>query len=225
MTVDLRVEVFDDVEAMAREAASFVAARARIAAAEHGSFTFAVSGGATPRPMFEALRADDDVPWTSTAIFQVDERVAPPGHAERNLTHLEAHLLDGLGDRPSVHPMPVDDADLERAAAGYAAELPAAFDLIHLGIGADGHTASLVPGDPVLEVADREVAVTDVYEGWRRMTLTYPVLDGARDVLWLIAGEEKAESFARLRERDPSIPAGRVRAGRQIVFADRAATR
>ena len=119
--------------------------------------------------------------------------------------------------------MPVGDADLDAAAARYAATLPRTFDLVHLGLGDDGHTASLVPGDPVLDVADRDVAVTQPYAGHRRMTLTYPVLDRADEVLWLVAGAAKTEPLARLRAGDAEIPAGRVRAPRQVLLADRAA--
>jgi 6-phosphogluconolactonase/glucosamine-6-phosphate isomerase/deaminase len=120
--------------------------------------------------------------------------------------------------------MPVEASDLERAAADYAASLPASFDAIHLGLGDDGHTASLVPGDAVLGVTDRDVAVTDVYMGRRRMTLTYPVLDRAAQLLWLVTGPEKAGPLARLLAHDPSIPAGRVNGARSLILADRAAT-
>ena len=119
--------------------------------------------------------------------------------------------------------MPVEAPDLERAAQEYARSLPERFDVIHLGLGDDGHTASLVPGDPVLDVADRDVALTDVYAGRRRMTLTYPALDRAGQVLWLVTGAGKAGPLERLRAHDPSIPAGRVDAARSLILADRAA--
>jgi 6-phosphogluconolactonase/glucosamine-6-phosphate isomerase/deaminase len=126
--------------------------------------------------------------------------------------------------------MPVDDLDpgdgdaCAAAAASYAAGLPAAFDLIHLGLGDDGHTASLVPGDPVLEVSDRDVAVTGgVYRGRRRVTLTFPALDRARRVLWIVGGAEKARPFAQLVARDRTIPAARVAAIEQLAIVDRAA--
>jgi 6-phosphogluconolactonase len=160
------------------------------------------------------------MPWAAVQIFQVDERVAPDGAPERNLTHLR----DALGDAPAeVLPMPVTDADLDRAAARYAELLPAALNLVHLGLGPDGHTASLVPSDPVLEVTDRLVAVTTPYQGNRRMTLTYPAIDRADQVLWLIAGEDKREALAKLLANDPSIPAGRVRAKSSTIMADAAA--
>jgi 6-phosphogluconolactonase/glucosamine-6-phosphate isomerase/deaminase len=170
--------------------------------------------------MFSAL-AGEDVPWSQTSVYQVDERVAPSGDADRNLTHLLAGLPEAARER--VLPMPVEADDLEAAAAEYAASLPERFDLIHLGLGPDGHTASLVPGDPVLEVDDRDVALTGVYNGRRRMTLTYPVLARASAVLWLVAGEEKAEALRLTLAGDPSIPAGRVASGHSIVVADAAA--
>ncbi|HEY7561406.1 MAG TPA: 6-phosphogluconolactonase [Gaiellaceae bacterium] len=220
MTDEPVVEVLPDAESAARHAAEHVAAHARAAVREQGAFTLAVSGGGTPAPMFAAL-GQEDVPWAATSIYQVDERVAPSGDADRNLTH----LLDSLPEaaRERVLPMPVEADDLEAAAARYAASLPDRFDLIHLGLGPDGHTASLVPGDPVLEVADRDVALTGVYNGRRRMTLTYPVLARASTVLWLVAGEEKAEALRRTLAGDPTIPAGRVAARRAVVVADAAA--
>jgi 6-phosphogluconolactonase len=168
------------------------------------------------------LLADEDVPWEATQIFQVDERVAPAGDPDRNLTHLVLALPPALQSR--LRPMPVGESDLDAAARRYAAELPERLDLVHLGLGPDGHTASLVPGDPVLEVNDRPVAVTaGAYQGRRRMTLTYPALDAARRVLWLVAGEEKRPALERLRASDPAIPAGRVAAADAILVADAAA--
>lgn len=216
----LRVEILADADAVARRAAAHVAERARAAVADHGRFTFAVSGGRTPWAMFADL-ADEDEPWNRTAIYQVDERVAPTGDPDRNLAHLLASLPAESG--ADVHPMPVEEADLEAAAAGYAHSLPERFDLIHLGLGPDGHTASLVPGDPVLDVTDRDVAVTGEYQGRRRMTLTYPVLDRAREILWLVTGEDKVDALRRLRAGDASIPGGRVSQANALVVADRAA--
>jgi 6-phosphogluconolactonase len=217
---DERVEVLPDAESAARRGAEILAEHARAAVDRQGRFTLAVSGGGTPAPMFAAL-ADEVVPWAETSMYQVDERVAPSGDSDRNLTH----LLDSLHEaaRERVLPMPVEADDLEAAAADYATLLPERFDLIHLGLGPDGHTASLVPGDPVLEVDDRDVALTGVYNGRRRMTLTYPVLARASVVLWLVAGEDKAEALRLTLASDPSIPAGRVAAGRSIVVADAAA--
>ena len=203
-------------EAVARAAAAYVAARARAAVAEHGRFGFAVSGGRTPWAMFAALAAED-VPWERVTIYQVDERVAADGDPVRNLTHLR----QSLGDAPAeVIAMPVTSDDLDAAAAAYGADLPARFDLVHLGLGPDGHTASLVPGDPVLEVTDRPVAVTAPYQGHRRMTLTYPALARADQVLWLVTGADKKGPLAQLLTGDRSIPAGRVEAAASFILAD-----
>ena len=161
-------------------------------------------------------------------MLQVDERVAPEGHADRNLTHMR-ESLHARRPREHIHAMPVESADLDEAAARYAQTLadiagsPPVLDLVHLGLGADGHTASLIPGDPVLDVTDADVAPTGVYQGRRRMTLTYPALNRARRVLWLITGEDKAAMLVRLRRGDPAIPAGRVRQDHALVLADRAA--
>jgi 6-phosphogluconolactonase len=209
------LEVLSDAEAVARRAADIVAAAAREAIEARGRFTFAVSGGRTPWAMFREL-ADEDVSWEQVGIWQVDERIAPDGDADRNLTSL-APVLPADAE---LHPMPVTEPDLEAAADRYAESLPEAFDLVHLGMGDDGHTASLVPGDPVLEVTDRDVALTGEYRGRRRMTLTYPVLDRARRVLWLIAGDDKPPMLPRLLAADRSIPAGRVSSSEQLVVVD-----
>jgi 6-phosphogluconolactonase len=169
--------------------------------------------------MFAEL-AHHDLPWASVRIYQVDERVAADGDPDRNLTHLRQRL----GRLPAVVlPMPVTAPDLDSAAAAYASQLPGRFDLVHLGLGADGHTASLVPGDPVLEVADRLVAVTRPYQGHRRMTLTYPALARAEELLWLVSGADKHQALTRLLAADPSIPAGRVVDGKHsTILADAA---
>jgi 6-phosphogluconolactonase/glucosamine-6-phosphate isomerase/deaminase len=161
------------------------------------------------------------MPWASVGIWQVDERIAPDGDPDRNLTGLLAALPpDG---RSAVRPMPVLDADLGSAAERYSASLPPAFDVVHLGLGDDGHTASLVPGDPVLDVVDRDVALTGRYRGRRRMTLTFRALGRAGLALWLITGADKAAMLPRLLAGDGSIPAGRVDAARRLVLADEAA--
>lgn len=189
-------------------------------AARGAQFSFAVSGGSTPWAMFEAL-AGSSMPWDRTRLLQVDERIAPAGDPARNLTHLTAALA---GTSVRLDPMPVDEPDLEAAAQQYAAALPAQIDLVHLGLGADGHTASLVPGDPVLDVSDRPVAVTtQPYQGHRRMTLTYLGLRRARQLLWLVVGEDKAAALAALMAHDAAVPAGRVTAERSMVLADAAA--
>jgi 6-phosphogluconolactonase len=208
------LEVLPDADAAVRRVAALIAGRAR---KDEDGFSLAVSSGAL---LFQAL-GEEDVPWERVAIFQVDERAAPPGHPDRNLSELLAALTDEA--RPDLRPMPVDDPDLEAAAARYAIELPEVLDFVHLGLGEDGHTASLVPGDPVLEVRDRLVAVTGEYQGRRRMTLTYPALARAREIVWLVTGEGKREPLAKLLAGDESIPAVRVFNENQLVVADEAA--
>ncbi len=209
-----------DADAVAGRAAEFVASLARAAVAARGIFTFAVSGGHTPWAMFAEL-AGGDVPWQQVRLFQVDERAAPDNDPDRNLTHLR----DSLRGAPArVSAMPVTEPDLTAAAAEYGASLPDRFDLVHLGLGPDGHTASLVPGDPVLDVTERLVAVTGVYQGHRRMTLTYPALARADQLLWLITGADKKAPLAQLLAGDRSIPAGRVEAARSLILADQPAT-
>ena len=212
----LEIEVLTDAAAVAERGANVVAAAAAAAVEERGAFTFAVSGGRTPWAMFAALAGR--LPWEKVTIFQVDERIAPDGDAGRNLTQLERSLPPG--GAADVRALPVWADELEAEAAVYAAALPEQLDLVHLGLGPDGHTASLVPGDPVLDVMDRDVAVTGVYEGRRRMTLTYPTLNRARQILWLVTGEDKVDALARLRAADQSIPAGRVSTANALVVAD-----
>jgi len=221
--------VLQDPAAVAAEAAKIIAREGRGAVAARGRFTLAVSGGQTPWQMLRAL-AGEDVPWASVYVGQVDERVAPAGHPDRNLTHLRESLLERVSLRPEqVCAMPVEAPDLEAATAQYARLLqqiagsPPVLDLVHVGLGPDGHTASLVPGDPVLDVTEADVAVTQSYQQRRRMTLTYPMLNRARRILWVVTGVEKAGMLARLRDGDLTIPAGRVCREQALVLADRAA--
>ena len=225
----MKIEVLADAEAVARAAATLIAAEARAAVAARGRFVMAVSGGHTPWAMLRDL-AGEEVPWAAVHVVQVDERVAPPGDPDRNLTHLRDSLLSHAPLPPDhIHAMPVEDPDLPAAAARYAQTLqkiagsPPVLDLAHLGLGPDGHTASLVPGDPVLDVTDADVALAGPYQGRRRMTLTYPMLNRSRRVLWLVTGAEKVAMLPRLRDGDRTIPAGRVLAERATVLADRAA--
>jgi 6-phosphogluconolactonase len=225
----MKLEVFDDADSVAQKAAAAIAADARSAIAVRGRYALAVSGGHTPWIMLRAL-ANEDVPWAGVHMYQVDERVAPDGDPDRNLTHLRESFLQHVPLRPEqVHAMPVEIPNLEAAAAQYARALeqiagsPPVLDLVHLGLGPDGHTASLVPGDPALKVTDADVTVTGVYQGHRRMTLTYPVLNRSRRVLWVVTGGEKIQMLQRLLDGDESIPAGRVRREQALVLADRAA--
>jgi 6-phosphogluconolactonase len=217
--VALELEVLPDAQAVAQRGAEIFASAAAAAIAERGLFTFAVSGGRTPWAMFADLAGK--LPWEKVTIFQVDERIAPDGDPDRNLTQLQRSLPPG--GAADVRAMPVWAEDLDEAAAMYAAALPEQLGLVHLGLGPDGHTASLIPGDPVLDVSDRDVAVTGEYQGRRRMTLTYPVLNRARQILWLVTGDDKVDALARLRAGDPSIPAGRVSIANALVVADEAA--
>jgi len=222
VTLEFTLEVHPDDDAVARAAATFVTRAAREAVSESGLFTFAVSGGRTPWAMFAHL-SREHLPWERVHIFQVDERCAPSDDPDRNLQHLRT----ALGAAPAnVVAMPVEADDLDAAAAAYAALLPDAIDLVHLGLGPDGHTASLVPGDAVLDVTDRPVAPTaGRYQGRRRMTLTYPGLARARQFLWLVTGAEKAAPLAALLAGDRGIPAGRVTGGPSHVLADTEAAR
>jgi 6-phosphogluconolactonase len=225
----MEIKVFADADSVAREAAATVAAEARAAIAARGGFVMAVSGGRTPWLMLRAL-AREDLPWDAVQIVQVDERVAPDGDPDRNLTRLRESLLGEKQLRPEqIHAMPVEAPDLDMAAARYEMTLrriagsPPLLDLVHLGLGPDGHTASLIPGDPVLDVVDVDVALTEVYQGRRRMTLTYPILNRSRRVLWIVTGHDKAEMVGRLCAEDTSIPAGRVQRDRALMLVDRAA--
>ena len=225
----MKIEVLADADAVARKAAAIIAAEARSATVARGRFVIAVSGGHTPWLMLRAL-AGEDVPWENVHVVQVDERVAPTGHPDRNLAHVRENLAEHAPLRPGqIHAMPVEAFDLQAAAARYAVTLqeiagtPPVLDLVHLGLGPDGHTASLVPGDPVLDITDADVSPTGIYQGRRRMTLTYPIINRSRHILWVVSGSEKVGMLVRLRDGDPSIPAGRVQRDGALVIADRAA--
>lgn len=225
----MKTEILPDAESVGRRGASIVGEQARLAVARSGRFVFAVSGGSTPWQMLRAL-ARENLPWEQMHFVQVDERVAPAGHDDRNLTH----LMEALKDQPrlppqNIHPMPVNAEDLAAAAGSYVATLaslagePPVIDLVHLGLGSDGHTASLVPADPVLRVSDVDVSITGEYQGRRRMTLTYPALNRSRQILWLVTGASKAEMVSRMVDADAAIPAGRIRQSAAILIADDAA--
>ena len=225
----MRIQVYADADTVAREAAKLIAKEARDAVATRGKFVMAVSGGKTPWIMLRDL-AREDVPWKGVHVVQVDERVAPEGDPDRNLTHLRESLLEHAPLRPDqIQAMPVESGNIEAASAKYALILeaiagsPAVLDLVHLGLGPDGHTASLVPRDPVLDVKGADVALTGIYQGRRRMTLTYPIISRSRCVLWLATGAEKSGMLARLQAGDVSIPAGRVSRDHAVILADRAA--
>ncbi len=224
----LRTVVGEDQHDTARRAAHDIASLVREAVQQRGTASLAVSGGSTPGLLFDALAALD-VPWGQTHVFQVDERVAPAGHADRNLVQLQERLLARIDIAPThVHPIPVELPTAGDAARTYAKTIRetcgAIFDVVHLGLGDDGHTASLLPHDPVLDVATALVATTRPYNGRRRITLTFRSLAQARALVWLATGPSKAEAVARLCARDQSIPAGRVRThGAETLYIDRAA--
>jgi 6-phosphogluconolactonase len=225
----MQIEVLADAEAVATRAAAVIAESARAAVQARGRFLIAVSGGHTPWVMLRML-AKEVVPWNDVHVLQVDERIAPAGDPDRNLTHLRESLLQNAPIDPShIYPMPVEENDSQAGAAEYArtieklAGVPPVIDSVHLGLGPDGHTASLIPGDPVLQVVDRDVAITGVYQGRNRMTLTYPVINRARQILWVVTGGEKVKALGLLLKADPSIPGGRISQEHAMVVADRAA--
>ncbi|MGO8881621.1 MAG: 6-phosphogluconolactonase [Desulfomonilaceae bacterium] len=224
-------KVFLDEDSVAMEAASIIAREARVAVEERGRFILAVSGGHTPLKMLSAL-AGQDVPWQYTHVIQVDERVAPEDDPDRNLTHLKKILLENSPIAPeNIHPMPVDGEELSAGILRYAlilreiAGTPPVPDLVHLGLGLDGHTASLVLGDSALNITDEDVALTGTYQRRRRMTLTYPILNRSRKILWLVTGSDKAAILVKLQDGDTSLPAGKVSRDRAIVLADEAAAK
>jgi 6-phosphogluconolactonase len=239
----MKIEVFADAAAVAQNAAAVIAADARCAIADRGRFIFAVSGGKTPWLMLRAL-ADEDIQWNKVHLVQVDERIAPAGHPDRNLTHIKESFLSHVPIPPGqIHAMPVEAIekrvssplngdqirDFEATARSYAQTLlqiagsPPVLDLIHLGLGPDGHTASLVPGDPVLSITDTDVALTGEYQGRRRMTLTFPIISRARRILWVVTGAEKAGRLRQLHDGDASIPAGRVSQDQALALVDSSA--
>jgi len=230
MVAALPMEVHADASAVARRAATWIAEAAREAIKARGRFVVALSGGNTPHEMLRQL-ATEAIDWSKVYIVQVDERVAPLGSADRNLTQLREALLDRVPiPAAQVYPMPVEAVDLAAVADGYGGLLiglagsPPVLDLVQLGLGADGHTASLVPGDAAVEVNDADVAVTASYKGWRRMTLTFPIINRARRILWLVTGAEKSAVVARLAAGEESLVASRISRKSALVMVDRAAT-
>jgi len=220
--VAIQLEVAGDEKAASRRAAELIAAYGGATIDERGRFALAMSGGRSPWAMLAILGEMEEMPWDRTDLFQVDERIASPGSPDRNLTHMVLGL--SMDHQAALRPMPVTQRDLDGAAREYEASLPDRLDLVHLGLGPDGHTASLVPGDPVLEVTDRRVAITaEPYQDHRRMTLTYPALNEARRIIWLVTGEAKRDALAKLLDGDTSIPAGRVENEEMVIVADEAA--
>lgn len=210
-----RIQIAVDLVA---EGAELLGSRIRDGSRDGRAFTFAVSGGSTPWAILARLASFTDIAWDRVHIYQVDERVVPPEHRDRNLRRLNEALAN---HQPvTVHPLPVDAQDLEASADHYGAQLPEAFDLVHLGLGADGHTASLVPGDPILSVSDSAVALTGPYQGTKRMSLTYPALSRAKSVVWIVGGEDKRRALGQLLDGDPTIPASAVASRNAVVLTD-----
>lgn len=226
----MELRTFQSASQVAKEAAMLIAQRIRVQIGKKGYFTLAISGGRTPWEMIKEL-AEEDLPWEKVFLFQVDERIAPDAHPDRNMTQLfQAIQNSQLATRLNIFPMHVVGEDLALACREYGEQIQeitknGKFDLIHLGMGSDGHTASLVPGDEILDVQDQKVALTGKpYQGRQRMSLTYPLINQASEILWIITGEEKAEMLRRLLQKDPSIPAGRISQEHAIVLTEEAVT-
>jgi 6-phosphogluconolactonase len=222
----MKKEILSTYDDVAARAAQIIASDARAAVAVRGRFVMAVSGGRTPWQMLRAL-ANEEMPWANVHVVQVDERIAPAGDKDRNLTHLRESLLSHAPiPENQIHAMPVEAEDLDQACRDYTAVLngicgkPAVIDLAHLGLGPDGHTASLIPGDAVCHVHDAEVALTGVYQNRRRMTLTYPILNRSRHILWVVTGAEKSPMVPRLLAGDGGIPAGPIEQANATLLAD-----
>ena len=189
----------------------------------------AFSGGSSPKLMFaELLEVQNQPDWSRIDLFQVDERVAPDGDPSRNLVDLQQQLLEQLAPPPVLHPIPVQ-AGASQAALRYARTLhnllgeAGHLNLVHLGLGSDGHCASLVPGDPALQVMNADTAATAPYQGHERVTMTYPLLNRSSCVVWLVTGESKRDALSALLSDDPKIPASHVRCKRSIIVADQSA--
>ena len=225
----MKTEIFPQAEQVAARAAAYLEQEIRDALTHQKSFSLAISGGRTPWEMLKIL-SKVDLPWQRINLFQVDERVAPDGHPDRNLTQLfQAIAGTAMVTQLRIFPMPVTAEDLDASAKEYAEVLDEikegkGLDIIHLGLGSDGHTASLVPGDGVLEIQNRLVACTqNPYQGRIRMTLTYPLLNAAKQILWIVTGSEKKEMVQRMLQQDPSIPAGRIQQENALLLVDQAA--
>jgi 6-phosphogluconolactonase len=225
----MQLSIVEDAQSAAELAARHLVRACTEAIKNHGRAVIAVSGGETP---WAALRefAKAPLPWSRVFVSQVDERCVPRADAQRNLTRLEQELVsDGPLPSANLLAMPVDAPDLETATSAYALDLArraeGTLDLVQLGLGSDGHTASLVPGDPVLEVDDRDVALAGPYQGTRRMTLTFRALSAAQERLWLVTGEAKAAALEDLLSGRGNAPAVRVARERSLIVADKAAAR
>ena len=225
----MRLKIAHDAASAANIAAAEVARTCADAVAIRGQALVAFSGGETPWLMLREL-CHFDLPWQKIFVAQVDERVASRGDARRNFTRLEQILVrEGPLPPGQLLPMPVESEELAMAATDYQAVLetrggmPLQLDLVQLGLGTDGHTASLVPGDAVLHVNDRDVAVTSDYQGLRRMTLTLPAINRTRRRLWLVTGASKNARLGELLAGAGDTPATAVSRDNAVVVADESA--
>ncbi len=184
--------------------------------------TVALSGGTTPAPVLAEL-ATRKLAWDRVILTQVDERIAPIDSGNRNIVGLR----EAFSELPVTWiPMPVEQDDLVAAGNEFVEQLsdvagsPPILDVVHLGLGGDGHTASLVPDDPILSVLDRDIGITSSYQGTRRLTMTRPMLERALLVLWLVAGPAKADAVKKLLRGDQSVPAGQLDLTNSVVVLD-----
>jgi 6-phosphogluconolactonase len=218
-----------DATAMALLAAEWLADEVRLCTTLRGTCALCLAGGATPRPVDEALAEQplrDAIPWDRVRIFFGDERAVPPDHPDSNFRMVNEALLSRVGiPAGNVHRMEAEAKDLDRAADGYASLLPEALDVLVLGVGPDGHTASLFPGSPALRERTRRVVPARAPKPpERRLTITPPVIAAARRVLVLAAGRDKAEAVGRALKgggKPDEVPARLARDG--VWFLDRAA--
>jgi 6-phosphogluconolactonase len=224
----MKIHIEADADDLALEAAAWIGEQARRAISERQAFSLALSGGRGPHGLFEAL-AREKIAWERVHLFQVDERAAPLESPERNFRAIVALLVDRVSiPCEQLYPMPVAREDLQAAAADYAATLARVLgpgrvlDLVHLGLGEDGHTASLLPGDPAPE-SGAPVIVSMEYQGLRRLSLNYHVLSSARQRCWFVTGAAKSEVLPRAVDGDPGIPAGRIEREEAWFFVDQAA--
>lgn len=224
----MKIHVEPDADRLASACAAWIGKQARRALADRNTFSLALSGGRGPRPLFEAL-AREKIDWQRVQLFQVDERAAPPDSPDRNFHAIHALLVEHAGiPAEQVHPMPVERENLEAAAADYAATLERVLgpgrvlDLVHLGLGADGHTASLLPGDPAAD-SGAPVIVSMEYQGFRRLSLSYPLLSAARRRSWFVTGAAKSAVLPRVIDGDRAVPAGRIERRDTLFFVDRSA--
>jgi 6-phosphogluconolactonase len=218
-----------DQEDLARIAAAWMGEQVSQAVARGGHCALALSGGSTPRPAYERLATEPAVPWEAVEIYFGDERAVPPSDPASNYRMAREALIDRVGLPESrVHRMEADNPDLEAAAARYAALLPDRLDVLVLGMGQDGHTASLFPGSPaLLERRKKVVPAQSPVPPLHRLTITPPVIASARRLAVITAGAAKAPVVARVLRgpwRPEELPAQLAREGTWLLDRAAAAT-